>query len=160
MECPNYQQKNNPVIYRLALFLAAAVLISVACAPAQNTEAPPLPPPPAKANPKLDSRLNQLVAAEQRGEAASFAQQQNIELVAKKVRVIVEALPEQIEAARKAVSTVGTVEASDGNLLQALVPVSGLPVLAELSSIKLIRLPMQAVPGAASSNNQETNKAR
>ena len=36
---------------------------------------------PDKGNPKLDSQLNQLVNAEMRGEAASFAQQINIELL-------------------------------------------------------------------------------
>ena len=111
-------------------------------------------------NPKLSSPLNQLVQAESRGEVVSFAQQHNIELIAKRVRVIVEALPGQIEAARNAVSAVGTLEASDGNLLQAVVPTSGLAGLAELPSIRLIRLPMQAVPGAASSNSQETNKVK
>jgi len=108
---------------------------------------PQVPPDSTKGtNPKLSSELNQLVQAEGRGEAASFAQQQNIDLIDNKVRVIVEVAPGQLEAATKAVSAAGIIETSYQNLLQAVVPIKSLAVLTQETSIKEIRLPMQALP--------------
>lgn len=117
----------------------------------QDGEPPPFPDASKTGNPKLSSQLNQLVQAESRGETVSFAKQHNIELIDKKVRVIIETLPGQLEVIRQAVTRVGTVEASDGNLLQAVVPVSRLSALAEEPGIKFIRLPMTPAPGAGGS---------
>lgn len=100
-----------------------------------------------KGNPKLDSQLNQLVLAETRGEAASFAEQSNIELIDGRVRVIVECLPGTLEAASEAATNAGAkLEASYENLLQAVVPVASLSSLAEAESIRFIRLPQQPLP--------------
>ena len=104
---------------------------------------------PEKGNPKIDSQLNQLVQAEMRGEAASFAEQSNIALVDGRVRVIVECSPGQVDAADEAVSAVGVVESRYGDLLQAVVPVSSLTALADKASIRLIRLPQQSVPSGS-----------
>ncbi len=103
---------------------------------------------PDKGNPKLDSQLNQLVSAERRGEAASFAEQSNIELVEGNVRVIVECLPDQIDAAVKAASALGVVETSYRDLLQVVVPVTSLTTLADAESIRFIRLPQYPLPAA------------
>ena len=104
---------------------------------------------PEKGNPKLDSQLNQLVQAEMRGEAALFAEQNNIALIDGRVRVIVECSPGQVDAADEAVSAAGVVESRYGDLLQAVVPVSSLTALADKTSIRLIRLPQQPVPGGS-----------
>jgi len=109
----------------------------------------PFPPTSSdKGNPKLDSQLNQLVSAEKRGEAASFAEQSNIELVDGNVRVIVESLPDQVDAAIKASSAFGVVETSYRNLLQVVVPITSLTTLADAESIRFIRLPQYPSPGA------------
>ena len=107
---------------------------------------------PEKGNPKLDSQLNKLVLAESQGQAASFAQKSNIELVDGKVRVIVECLPDQVDAAIKASSALGIVETSYDNLLQVSVPVTSLSTLADAESIQFIRLPQQPLPAP---NKQE-----
>jgi len=112
-----------------------------------KTNLPPLDLPD-KGNPKLDSQLNQLVSAEKRGEAASFAEQINIELVEGNVRVIVECLPDQIDTAVKAVSALGVVETTYRNLLQVVVPITSLTTLADAESIRFIRLPQYPSPGA------------
>ena len=103
---------------------------------------------PEKGNPKLDSQLNQLVSAESRGEATSFAEQSGIELVEGNVRVIVECLPDQIDAAVKAASALGVVETTYRNLLQVVVPITSLTTLADAESIRFIRLPQYPLPGA------------
>ncbi|MBI2852614.1 MAG: hypothetical protein HYX84_05900 [Chloroflexi bacterium] len=143
----------------VTLFFVTGLVVPVfmACAsPQEPASPPPLPPLGGdKGNPKLSSQLNQLVQAESRGEAVSFAQQQNIVLVDRKVRVVIETLPGQLEMARQAVASVGTVEASDEGLLQAIVPVSSLNSLAEEPGIKFIRLPMLPVPGAKDDNAQQ-----
>jgi len=102
---------------------------------------------PEKGNPKLDSQLNQLVLAESQGQAASFAQKSNIELVDGKVRVIVECLPDQVDAAIEAAHALGTVETTYDNLLQVVVPITSLSTLADEASIHFIRLPQYPLPG-------------
>lgn len=96
---------------------------------------------PSKGNPKLDSQLNQLIQAERQGKAAVFAEQSNIELVGGKVRVVIECLPDQVEAASKEVSSLAIVEASYGNLLQVVVPISNLNALGNVASVRFVRLP-------------------
>jgi len=107
---------------------------------------------PEKGNPKLDSQLNQLVRAEMQGEAASFAQQSNIELVSGNVRVIIECVPGQLDAATEAATALGaSVEMSYRNLLQIVVPIASLTSLADASSIHFIRLPQY--PSAAATSH-------
>ncbi len=102
-----------------------------------------------KGNPKLDSQLNQLVRAERHGEAASFAEQSNIELVDGAVRVIIECVPGQLEAATEAATNAGAKwEASYDNLLQVVVPITSLNTLADAESIHFIRLPEYPAPAA------------
>jgi len=102
-----------------------------------------------KGNPKLDSQLNQLVRAEERGETALFAEQSNIELVDGAVRVIIECVPGQLEAAAEAATNAGVkLETSYDNLLQVVVPITRLTTLADAESIHFIRLPQYPSPAA------------
>jgi len=143
------------VLLIIILLISLPVVTIVSCqeqpepAPTLSPTPNPLSPMlPDKGNPKLDSQLNQLVSAERRGEAASFAEQSDIELVEGNVRVIVECLPDQIDAAVKAVSALGVVETSYRNLLQVVVPITSLTTLADAESIRFIRLPQYPLPGA------------
>ncbi len=119
--------------------------------PASGKERQDLPPIelPEKGHPKLDSQLNQLVHAEERGETASFAEQSNIELVDGAVRVIIECVPGQLEAATEAVTNTGAkLETSYENLLQVVVTINRLGTLADAASIQFIRLPQYASSAA------------
>ena len=100
-----------------------------------------------KGNPKLDSQLNQLVSAERSGEAALFAEQCNIELFNNDVRVILECVPGQLEAAtQEAINAGARIEASYDNLLQVVVTITSLSTLADSKSIRFIRLPQRPLP--------------
>ncbi len=126
------------------------VLIPLACTSSRDvTDLPPIELPE-KGNPKLDSLLNQLIQAEGRGEANSFAEQHGIKLVDGSVRVIIECVSGQLEAATKAATDTGaTVETSHDNLLQVVAPISSLTTLTDAPSIRFIRLPQQPLPGTA-----------
>jgi hypothetical protein len=100
---------------------------------------------PEKGNPKLDSQLNRLGLAETHGEAALFAEQNNIELINGSVRVIIECVPGWYEDAAEATNAVGIIEAKYDALLQAVVPVKSLFDLADQESIRFIRLPQEPV---------------
>ncbi len=63
------------------------------------------------------------------------------------VRVIIECVPGQLEAASEAATNAGAkLEASYENLLQVVVPVASLSTLADAVSIHFIRLPQQPLP--------------
>lgn len=119
------------IIVVLLVGVSVLVLVPIACNFDRDIMNIPPPDLPDKGNPKLDSQLNQLVRAEMRGEAASFAQQSSIELVDGRVRVIIECVPGQLEAASEAATNAGAkLETSYENLLQGLVPVASLSTLA------------------------------
>ena len=102
-------------------------------------------------NHKLDSRLNQLSAmASSPGDMLTFAQRAGIHIYDDEVRVIVETVPGQSEAAAKAASNAGSIEASYGNLLQVLVPPAKLSTLADSSAISLVRMPLDPIPSVVS----------
>jgi hypothetical protein len=148
--------KKTIVVLLIISLLLSSLTMAVGCqqqpepAPTLSSMPNPLPPTsPDKGNPKLDSQLNQLVLAESRGEAASFAKQSNIELVDGAVRVIIECAPGQLEAATKAATSAGAkLETSYENLLQVVVPITSLTTLADAASIRFIRLPQYPSPGA------------
>ena len=129
-------------------------LIVPACASPQNQTVPgssdnrgfnlPPMPDPDKGNPKLDPRLQDLILAEKRGEAESFARQLGVGLMDGRVRVQIESLPGKLDATTNATAAVGTVEIieRDFNHVQAVVPISSLTALAEEESIHLIRIPI------------------
>ena len=156
--------RNIIALWMTILLVLLPVAIIVSCqqqpepAPTLSPIPNPLPPTsPDKGNPKLESQLNQLIQAEGLGEAASFAAQSNIELIGGSVRVIVESLPEQVEATTKAASALGVVETSYGDLLQVLVPVASLTTLADEASVRFVRLPQYPVPGTEGGGNGESN---
>jgi len=131
------------VIIITALLLGSGLLSGGQLTATADGEEQNLPPLEIleKGNTKLDSQLNQLVSAQTSRRAASFAQESNIELVDGNVRVIVECLPDQLDATAEAASDLGIVETSYDNLLQVLVPVSQLTALADEPGIRLVRLP-------------------
>ncbi len=132
------------VIIITALLLGSGLPFGGQPAGAADGEGEDLPPLelPEKGNPKLDSQLNQLVSAQtSRRAASSFAQESNIELVDDNVRVIVESLPDQVDAAVKTASASGVVETTYRNLLQVVMPVSQLTALADTPGIRFVRLP-------------------
>ena len=147
----------NQIRAILSLIIIAALLFGgsfplieqrAAAAEGEKLDLPPLELPE-KGNPKLDSQLNRLVSAQtSRRAASSFAQESNIELVDGNVRVIVECLPDQVDAAATAADGLGVVETSYRNLLQVVVPVPQLTALADEPSIRLVRLPWYPLPDA------------
>ena len=100
-------------------------------------------------HPKLSSMLNRLVQAEWRGEAEEFARPRGIELLYDdaglvSVKVVIECLDGQVEAATKAAETYGTVGVSSRNMIVVVVPITSLPAMADEESIESIRLPISA----------------
>ncbi len=75
------------------------VLALAGCTSGQDIINPPPSDSLDKGNPKLDSASNQLILAEKRGEANSFAQQSNIRLVDGSGSIIIECVPGYLEAA-------------------------------------------------------------
>ncbi|MDP3880189.1 MAG: hypothetical protein Q8Q07_07805 [Dehalococcoidales bacterium] len=131
------------IIPGLLAFIGVFILFTVSCTSGQAMDNLPPLNSSEKGHPKLDSRLNQLVDAEKRGEAASFAGQSGIELVDGKVRVIIEVVPGQLETATGAATDAGAqIETSYNDLLQAVAPVTSLPTLADEESVRFIRLPL------------------
>ncbi len=117
---------------------------TVAAVDEQRPE-PPSPGLPGKLNPKLDSGLNRLIDAESRGEAESFSQQYNIELVAGSARVIVESVPDRVDTAVEIAGKSGIVETRYKNLIQVLIPVNQIEILAADPAIEFVRLPYYPV---------------
>lgn len=132
-------------ILTLALTISVAGIALAGC----QEQPEPLPESLKKGAPKLDSRLNELVDAEGRGEAISFAGQNNIELVDERVRVIVECVTGQVDTAAKAASTLGVVESSHGDLLQVVLPIGSLTTMADQAGVYFVRLPQQPLPGSS-----------
>ena len=140
------------VIIVVALFLGGGLIFGgqpVAAADGEELDISRIELPE-KGNPKLDSRLNQLVSANTTRKVESFAQEHNIEMVDDNVRVIVECLPDQIDEAVRAAADSGIVETSYRNLLQVVVPVSQLTAVADKPSVRLVRLPSYPVPDVVS----------
>ncbi|MFH1032268.1 MAG: S8 family serine peptidase [Chloroflexota bacterium] len=148
----------------LSLILGLAVnpgLQNVFAQKGGGTDLPPMPPAE-KGHPKLDSQLGQLVAAEAKAQAKSFAQQRAIPLVEGKatteVRTIIEFAPGSLDAAKQAVEAAGgRVEGSYQNLLQAVMPVPNLTTVADKPNVKLVRLPWQALPLAVCEGQATVN---
>jgi len=94
---------------------------------------------------KLDSKLNRLIEAYERGEAGEIERlSNNFDIVEGGVRVEIVTFPEQKEAAAEATRTLGTVEivSKRFGLIQAVVPVDKMIELSNEKSIKLIRTPV------------------
>jgi hypothetical protein len=94
--------------------------------------------------------LNKLVQTEWRSEAEEFARQGGIELLngdvkAESVKVIIECLPGQVEAATKATEAYGTVGVSSPNMIVVVVPIANLLALADEESVGFVSLPISSV---------------
>ncbi|MFC1933846.1 S8 family serine peptidase [Chloroflexota bacterium] len=147
------KKKIISVIIIMALLFSNGLLFGEKPAAAADQEVRNLPPIelPEKGNPKLNSQLNQLVSAETRGEVTGFARQRNILLVDGNVRVIIECMPGQLDAATEAASALGaSVETSYRDWLQVTVPISRLTALADTRIIRLVRLPWYPLPTVVS----------
>ena len=110
---------------------------------------------PAKAHPKLESSLVQLVEAFEREgalEAASLAKGTGIELRGDSIRAIIEVEPGRVEdAARVAKQLGGVFEGSTDNLVQVMMPVSSLEELASREEVRYVRQPIRFLPLAVGS---------
>jgi hypothetical protein len=147
----------------ILLFMLPLIILSIAACTSNQVEGQqlpsleepekegqqlPPPPPPVEGNPKLESNLRKLILAESQEEAEAFARPRGIELVDGSVRVSIECVPGQVDAAAKIVGTLGTVEIISHrfNGIRALVPIASLNTLADEESIKNIQLPVHPVP--------------
>lgn len=99
-------------------------------------------------NSKLEFPLDNLIRAEERGEAEEFALQRHIELIDSNVTVIIECEPGQAEAVAKKASTLGTVELSVRDLVQVVIPITNLIALADIPGVHRVRLPLHPIPTA------------
>jgi len=141
----------SKLLYLLVVLamLVGAIPAAIPAA-ASDEEVVTLPPMelPEKGNPKLDTQLNKLVSAETPEEATSYAQTLNIGLEDGNVRVIVECMPGQVDAAIEAAIALGaTIETGiHHDMFQISVPLSSLLALADTPAIRLVRLPIYAVP--------------
>ena len=146
-------QPNSPrrrhMFYRVSpLFLVTILLVVISFSTAgctsnqdEGENLPPLLEEPEKGNVKLDGKLNQLIRAKEQGEAEEFARQRSIELVDGNVRVEIVCLPGHAEEVARAASAFGIVEGTARDVVQAVVPITNLNALAEVESIRFIRLP-------------------
>ena len=107
----------------------------------QNGEDIPPIEPPALRGPKLSGTLNQLIRAEEQGEAEEFAQPRGIELVDGSVKVIIDCEPGQSEAVAEATSALGIVELCIPDLVQVIVPINNLNALEDIPGVRFVRLP-------------------
>ncbi|MEE8372425.1 MAG: S8 family serine peptidase, partial [Dehalococcoidia bacterium] len=83
--------------------------------------------------------------------AAAFAHRRNIHLVEGKAKVVIEAEPGMVGAAKKAAVALGAdIDATYENLVRVLAPVSSLTALANNPAIRLVRQPQKPVPLAVS----------
>jgi hypothetical protein len=94
---------------------------------------------------KLDSKLNRLIEAYERGEEDEIERlSNNFDIVEGGVRVEIVTFPDQKETAAEVTRTLGTVEivSKRFDLIQAVVPVDKLIELSNEKSIKSIRTPV------------------
>ncbi|MBI4284933.1 MAG: S8 family serine peptidase [Chloroflexi bacterium] len=132
----------------LVYMLMAAILVSgllgvqTAGLAGDDIGQPPSLPEEVKGHPKLESPLDQLVAAPKETRAAMLLPLQDPPAGADMVRVVLEAVPgSEAKVADKAQAFGGKVEATYDYLLQALMPVTQLEALANEESVRLVRLP-------------------
>jgi hypothetical protein len=139
-------------------FIGMGVMLMFAEAGCQGPDANLLPaqvlPPKAQVDAKLNTRLSALVAIyEAKGNEAALdaAGKAGIQTSGGMVRVIIEATSAGKAGVAAAVKEIGgKVEADDGTLIQALVPVGQLKILAGFQDVALIRLPVTAFPSRTS----------
>jgi len=140
--------KKNGLLVLVAVLLVVGLLSIPSCTSNQdevNPSEPPVPEPAEKIHPKLDSHLEALIRAEERGELEEYASRRDIELIDGSVTVIIECEPGQAETVAEAAGALGNVELSVRDLVQALVPITKLTALADIPGVRRVRLPIYPV---------------
>ena len=132
-------------LFMVSILLVVSSFSTASCASNQNEgeNLPSIAEEPEKGSDKLDSRLLGLIDAEKRGETESFARMAGFDLVDGSVRVVIDYVSGQLDAAVKAAERFGTVEAIAyrAEKVQALIPITSLTALAREESISRIREP-------------------
>ena len=104
-----------------------------------------------KGHPKLGSRLDQLVAAYEKGDLSAFAQKSGIDVEGDWTRVVIEAVGGQEDEVMRIAEALGAdVETSYKDLVQVGIPVAQVEALADDASVKLVRLPFKPIPSVIS----------
>jgi len=150
--------KVRHVVLALLIALGLSLLTPMASPEPSQAASPPVPLEnfaptslPPRGHPKVESRLWQLLDAAQNTGAETFTTRNGIDFAEGKVRVIVEAKLGCVEDTIDAVILRhGTVEATYDNLVQAVVLASTIPLLADDSAIRNVRLPLEPVPAVVS----------
>ncbi|MFC1990988.1 S8 family serine peptidase, partial [Chloroflexota bacterium] len=101
---------------------------------------------PLKGNPKLDSALNRLASEYTAISPAPLMAKSAPQSSDTTIRVIIEAAPGQMAGIASAVGDLGSIEASYGDLVQMVVPVSQLTALADRPEIRFVRPPNKPLP--------------
>jgi len=139
-----------PVLLKYGVAICIFGVVSIllmACSASVDDDVDSPPDISVKGHAKLDSQLNQLVTADKRGEAESFAAESAIEIIDGNVRVIIECLPGRLAETSETASGLGAiVESSHEDLLQAVIPINLITTLADEESVRLIRLPFPIEP--------------
>src|SRR3990172_5377898 len=116
---------------------------ALAAGPEENL--PPIKLPIKEGNPKLDSQLNQFVAAQTARATPGQPLPNNAQSTPQSVRVIIETSANQTSQIKQAAANLGAVESSYGNLIQMTIPVGQLPSVAQVPGVRFVRTPLQPV---------------
>lgn len=129
---------------------AEPILPEVTIPPEATFEEPPRPTDSVTGHPKLDSTLNQLLAAyadQGPAGAQNFAEARGLVLDGQKVEVTLIVTPDAVDRITEAVASLGgVVQGHYQQRVEALVPIDGLVSIAELAEVQQIREPQRAVP--------------
>jgi Tol biopolymer transport system component len=106
---------------------------------------------PDKANPKLDSYLNQLIYRNTPAKSTSADKQNSVQLIENQVTVVIECVSSQVLTVKNSISSLSSIKASYMDSIQAEVSVSNLLSIAEIPGIKFIRQPHEPVMEAITS---------
>lgn len=97
---------------------------------------------------KLDFNVKRLISAYEEGNVEEFAQQNDIKLTEEGVTVIIECEPGSTEKVAQEVERNGAIDVraqSKNNWVKAVILITKLTDMADISAIRLIRLPWQPV---------------
>jgi subtilisin family serine protease len=136
----------------LGLLVVVAMAVPAARAEPAAQFLPPAPITPKNKHPTIDSQLVAVARAfRDGGEVAALAEarRRSLKVVGSRVQVVVESRAPDRSGARGAVAAAGgTVEEEVGNLIQALVPPSGIERLGEDAAVHFLRPPLRPFPMA------------
>ena len=151
--------RRSPGLVGLLIAVAMAVIPvspGVLAEPAARFRSPP-PITPTNKHPTIDSQLVAVARAfREGGEEAALAEarRRSLTVVDSRVRMMVETRDPDRAGARAAVVTAGgSVEEEVGNLVQALVPPSGIERLGNDAAVRFLRPPFRPIPMAPCTPN-------